>query len=156
VVGAKTMPIHVYISGGENRSRTFWKGKNYSKAELKTALRPYGVIVAHSASNQLDYIVLPPGVSMASNSTLKKASNVPEISWSQFEARFLSFNTKSPRGRRGGGLVAIRGDRSWEEGDTKNTFQSLKKLVSCGVQGTAATNLICRSYGFPGGEHDKI
>jgi hypothetical protein len=124
------MPIHVYISGGENRSRTFWKGKNYSKAELKMALRPYGVIVAHSASNKLDYIVLPPGVSIASNSTLKKASNVPEISWSQFESRFLSSKRgDGGRRRRGGAMVNIRSDRSWEEADSKNSINSLKKLV---------------------------
>lgn len=77
--------VLIYISGGKDRARTHVNGQSFNKKDVAALVRGKGVTVAASASTKLDFVVLPPGVRQASNTTLLRTKGeVQVISWATF------------------------------------------------------------------------
>lgn len=113
--------VLIYISGGKERMRTQFGARTYSKKEMAAAMKMYGILVAKSASQKIDFIVLPPGVDKASATTHAKTMNAktgqskPVLKWSEFARKFLKGRVKQVQrdvaivqsARKGGGSALV-------------------------------------------------
>jgi hypothetical protein len=140
--------VNIFISGGSGRERLKWGGQTFTKAELKSHLKQYGIHVFYNGSkpslkadDRLDYMIAPKGnPSASSQKVLDRHEEAGRaITWDAFVKKHL----------KSGGNESMGGEEKTPKSNAKSKSKAGGTQKTTNARRTKTANGVNDILGVP-------